>query len=467
MHLVNLTTYQLKRISILFIALIVYTNINAQDNSPYSRYGLGDILSGQNIVNRGLGGIAAAYSDFGIVGAPFNLNLINPASLGSVSNTKNFSNTIFDLGGEIDMRTLNSTVNTDKYKSANPVISYLQLGFPLSSKKMEKRGTSWGCSFGLRPITRINYKVEQAGRISNIDSTNTLYEGTGGMNQVNVSTGIKKTGKGNSKNEISIGFSTGYTFANKDYSTKLSLINDTVSYYKGNTEIKSRFGGMFLTAGLQYLIHVKNAGLLRFGAYANLKQNLNAKKTSINETFGYDANGAIIKIDSVSTISDAKGKVVIPATYGAGFTYNSKNQNWLFGADFEFTNWTSYKYYNETDKVANNWTLRAGVEYYPAKFNAANNKYLDYIKYRLGFYYGPDYIKLVDTRNSYAATIGATLPLTTPRYIQSRGEYVALNTSCEFGARGNRETVGLRENFVRINIGISMNARWFQKRSYD
>jgi hypothetical protein len=59
------------------------------------------------------------------------------------------------------------------------------------------------------------------------------------------------------------------------------------------------------------------------------------------------------------------------------------------------------------------------------------------------------------------------MPLTTPRFIQSRGEYVMLNTAIEVGARGNSSTLGLSENFFRVNIGISMNARWFQKRSYD
>jgi hypothetical protein len=59
------------------------------------------------------------------------------------------------------------------------------------------------------------------------------------------------------------------------------------------------------------------------------------------------------------------------------------------------------------------------------------------------------------------------MPLTTPRQIQNRGEYVALNTSVEIGTIGNAGTTGIKENSFRINFGISMNARWFQKRSYD
>ena len=40
----------------------------AQDNSPYSRYGLGDLHPNSNIYNRGMAGISAAFSDPRITG---------------------------------------------------------------------------------------------------------------------------------------------------------------------------------------------------------------------------------------------------------------------------------------------------------------------------------------------------------------------------------------------------------------
>ena len=467
MHLVKSTTDRLKRFFLLLIVALVTNTVYAQDNSPYSRYGLGDLMPGQNIVNRGMGGISAAYSDYGLIGSPFNLNFTNPASLGNISNTKNFSNTIFDLGGEVDIRTLKSTSTVDKYTSKNTLISYFQVGFPISTKKMEKNGKSWGLSFGLRPITKINYKIEENGRISNIDSINTKYEGSGGVNQLNISTGFRIIGKGKSKNEFNIGFSSGYTFGNRNYSTKISLINDSVAYNSSNTETQSRFGGVFINSGVQYTIHLINSSLLRLGAYANFQQSLNAVQNTMNETFGYNAYGEMVRIDSVYISNDEKGKLIIPLNYGAGFTYQSKNKRWLIGVDYECSKWNDYRYFDKTDKVANNWVIRAGAEYYPAKFNAASNTYWNYVKYRSGFYYGPDYIKFTEARNNFAVSAGASLPLTTPRYIQSRGEFVSLNTSIEIGAKGNKTSLGLRENYARINFGISMNARWFQKRSYD
>jgi hypothetical protein len=396
-----------------------------------------------------MGGISAGYSQ------NLNINFINPASLG------NFYNTIFELGAEVDIRSIKSTSNPGKYTSRNAVISYLQLGFPLSSKKMKKNGTNWGMSFGLRPVSRINYKIEDDRRLAGVDSLNTLYEGSGGLNQANFSTGIK-FGKDPNKNEFSLGVSTGYSFGTKDFSTRIILANDTVAYYKSNSEVQSRFGGMFVTAGLQYLARLPKEATFRLGAYANLQQTLKAKRSTINETFGYDGNGTAQTIDSVSITNDVEGKVIIPATYGAGLVYTAGNKHWLIGMDVEFSNWSAYRFYNEKENTNNSWVIRAGAEFSPADPNAPSRNYWSYVKYRAGFYFGPDYIKLKETRNNYAATLGASFPLTS-----KRAEFVLLNTSIEAGGRGNKQSFGVRENFMRINFGISMNAGWFRKRNYD
>ena len=76
------------------------------------------------------------------------------------------------------------------------------------------------------------------------------------------------------------------------------------------------------------------------------------------------------------------------------------------------TNWNSYRYYGQKDVVQNNWTMRTGGQYYPAKENTATRKYWSFVKYRAGFYYGPDYIKLNKNLTNYAGTIGASFPLT-------------------------------------------------------
>ncbi|RYY44308.1 MAG: hypothetical protein EOO06_18350, partial [Chitinophagaceae bacterium] len=154
MHLAKPTTAVLKRTLGLIAATSIASFSFAQENSPYSRYGIGDIAPNQNMVNRAMGGVSAGYSDYQ------SINFINPASLG------NLKSTVFDLGASIDVRNLKSNISPEKYKSVNTFISYLQIGFPIASQKFQRKGNSWGVSFGLRPVTRINYKVENFSRIS-------------------------------------------------------------------------------------------------------------------------------------------------------------------------------------------------------------------------------------------------------------------------------------------------------------
>src|SRR6187549_2424216 len=93
----------------------------AQENAPYSRYGLGDLYPQQHIASRGMGGITAAYAD------PQAVNTLNPASYGSIGLVT------YDFSLSIDDRTLRSTNPVNKYNSTNLLPSYLQLGVPLNT----------------------------------------------------------------------------------------------------------------------------------------------------------------------------------------------------------------------------------------------------------------------------------------------------------------------------------------------
>lgn len=445
MHSANLTTALNKRLlGLLFIVVISLPAI-AQENSPYSRYGLGDLVPHRNMLSRSMGGISTGYSDFQ------SLNLSNPAALGKLTST------IFDLGGEVDVRTLKSNISPDKYKSTNTLISYLQVGFPLSSPKMTRKGNSWGLSFGLKPLTRVNYKIENSKRLTGIDSISTLYEGSGGINQVNISTGVKL------KN-LYLGITGGYSFGSKNYSTKIRFINDSLVYYVSNSETQTQMKGFFAEAGAQYDIKTSKESMLRLGFTTSFKQKLSASKDNIDATISYDRNGEPYNLDTINLSNNVKANVLVPANYSLGFTYT--NNNWVVGADFDFAQWSDYRFYNQPDAVQNNWTFRAGAQYYPAKDNTPAKNYWSFVKYRAGFYYGPDYIKLNVNRPNYAVTLGAGLPLTSFQQLR-RGEYVTLNTGLEIGARGNKQSQSMREGLVRVSFGISMNARWFQKLKYD
>ena len=464
MHLANSTTAVVKKIALFTFLSFIYTFASAQENSPYSRYGMGDVVPSQNIVSRSMGGVTAGFIDsvgfipYNVLNGKLNfpsssINLSNPASLGSLNTT------IFDIGGEVDRRTLKNNNAPQKYTATNTLISYLQLGFPVTPKKMLAKGNYVNIAFGLRPVTRINYKIQADKNLIGIDSVNTLYEGTGGISQANFSTGIKI------KN-FSFGASTGYAFGNRQNSTKLSLKNsDSVRYMQSNTQADARFGGFFLTLGAQYGIRLKNNNVLRFGVFTNLQQNLKAKRDNINETFVYDNNGSTVSIDTVTYSVDQKGTIILPATYTAGFTYTTKH--WIIGADVDYAQWSKYRYFGAKDAVKNNSTVHIGAQYFPADPNTLSSKYWRFVKYRAGIYFGNDYVQLNNAnRSDYGLTLGASLPLTSFQRMRV-GEFVTLNTGLEFGQHGNKQSQSLREGIFRVNFGISMSASWFQKNKYN
>ena len=416
----------------------------AQENSPYSRYGIGNILPSGNILNRGMGGISAGFTDASTI------NTVNPATY------SNLILTTLDVGAEYDGRTIKSTNPIGSFKSNNAIISYLQFAFPLlnGNKKAIKNKTAWALTFGLRPISRINYKISSLGTISN-DSTNTIYEGNGGVNEAFIGSAIRI------KN-FSIGFNSGYLFGSKDYNTKLSISNDSSDYfYSDNKQTTTRFNGVFLNAGIQYAAKIKG-GFIRFGAYGNIRQQYNAKKDVTRETFSYDASsGAINKIDSIYENSGQTGKVQLPATYGAGFVF--EKEHILFGADFETTDWDTYRFFGEKDFVKNSWISKFGIQYFPSP--NGSSKYFNNVRYRAGFSFGNDYISVDNSMPLYTISIGGTFPLKL-RHSFYDYQYSNMNLSIEYGKRGNNNNT-IQENTFKVGVGFSLSDVWFRREKYQ
>lgn len=415
----------------------------AQENSPYSRYGTGNAVTQGNIANRGMGGISASLEDFA------SINTVNPASTGGLLYTT------LDIGVEYNGRNLKSKNPVGSFLSNNGIISYIQVGVPLltGNKKAYANKTSWTLTFGLKPISKINYKIESNTK-SPIDSVNTIYEGDGGVNEAYIGTAIKI------KN-FSFGFNTGYLFGEKDYSTRLRFYNDSVIYQKANYETKTHFGGMFLNAGVQYGIKIKG-GFFRIGLYGTLQKEFSATKDDIIETYTYTSAGAPTTLDSVKKILDQKGKIKLPATFGGGISL--EKDHFIFGLDYETTQWDNYRFYGQKDLVKNSWIAKAGIQYYPASVGSTG--YFNYVKYRAGFSIGSDNINVNNSLPIYNISIGGAFPLKLRRSYYDY-QISVMNIAFEYGKRGGKSN-NLTENIYKISIGFSLSdMNWFQRQKYQ
>lgn len=427
-----------KRINQLaLIGGILFTTAQAQNiNSPYSRYGLGDILPAQNILNRGMGGVSTAYSDFQ------SINFVNPASYGQLQSVT------YDFGVELDNLSILSRNPVRKFSNSSPIISYVNLGLPL------KKGGGWGLVFGLRPMTRVKYKILRK-EVLNTGSTNeniqTLFEGNGGSQQVYLGTGFRLR-------RFTIGINAGYLFGSKDFGTRRLFDNDTVIYSKSNSETKTNFGGIVLNGGIQYTAKLGSNMNLRMGVQGSLGRQINGTRSILRETFTFDVNSASLQIDSVFAQNDIKGKVKLPASYSAGLILEN-NGKWQLGVDYVTTQWSDYSFFGDKDQVRDNWEVKLGGQLIPS----GGKSYWSNVAYRIGVAYGQDYVTAGGDLPKWTIGVGAGLPM---RRVAYTNQFSIINIAAEFGQRGNANSI-VKENYFRVCLGLSMSDIWFIKRKYD
>jgi len=440
----------------------------AQDNSPYSRYGLGDLVPNTNVNSRAMGGVSAGYVDY------FSINYSNPAAFANFQARRQVSSkklesgrAIFDAGVQIDSRTLREPNSVGRFNASNMLFSHIMVGVPLRP--------NWGLSFGLRPVSRISYKISRFARLTDpntglpIDSSHTLNEGDGGTYLVSAGTGYKI--RFSDRHFLNLGISGGYMFGKKDYSNRLSILNDSISYNAGNFQTKTTFGNIHVDLGLQYTAILKRTDkqeiALTLGAFGNTQQKLNASQDVIRETYVYDETTGYVRLDSAYEQRDIKGKIIYPKNITAGFVLekNSTDRSkpsWLIGVDVVQQQWADYRFYGEKDPtLRNKKELRVGGQIRPV----FKNNYFSNVTYRAGFFVGTDYIQVDKKLPLFGVTAGFDLPV---RKFSRQAMYqeTKVNISLEYIRRGNNDNL-LKENMFRISAGFALSDLWFIKRKFD
>jgi len=439
-----------------FFLFVISLAAAAQDNSPYSRYGLGDQISKSNITTRGMGGISAGYADI------LSINFSNPASYSQFqtyveqrSKKINAGRVIFDAGIDIQNRRLIEPNTPNRFTSADVYFSYLSVGIPLRK--------NWGMSFGLRPLTRVSYLMNSFERLKDpitgnpIDSAVTQAEGSGGSYLPSIGTGF-------AIKNFSAGFNIGYLFGNRENKRLRSLINDTVLYYSSAHFNNYSFGGFYMDAGFQYKINLNKSTFLRLGVSGNWEQTINGNQDALVQTFTRGSAGEELQIDSVFKTDDTKGKVIYPASYKTGFVLQrtkTDGSGWLLGADYTQNKWSDFRFFGQQDSVQDNWMVNIGGQIIPRPQTA----YFSRVVYRFGFYTGPDYIKVNGELPQFGASFGMALPIGTYNRL-SPNQYSVLNIGLEYGKRGNDNNI-LKENIFRVSIGLNFTDLWFGKKKYD
>lgn len=410
-------------------------NAAAQDNSPYSRFGLGELSRSENAVNLGMGGVSQAFY------SAQSVNFLNPASYSGLQLTT------FDVALNGGVRRLTNTETNSR--AGFGTLSYLQLGIPLSKK--------WGMAFGLRPVSRVSYNIAEAEEKTFFDTLTVpvvhQYEGSGGLYQVFAGTGV---GIGN----FSIGVNVGYVFGNVYNSTKeLYPLSSTILPSRHSR--RNDYGSFFYNVGIQHTFHLSKDLELTLGATGSLEQKLKARRESMRETLYYDA--ASDEYDTQDTVfyeKGARGEIRYPQQFGGGIMLN-KVDKFMIGVDYTTAKWDNFRNYGQTDSTRNSWKLSVGGQFVP---NAtALTGYWNKVTYRLGGHLGKDFVSINgEDMNTRGFTIGLGLPV---RRMPFSYQFSQINAAFEVGTRGDVNIA--KETYYRLTIGFTLSDRWFIKTKYD
>jgi len=422
------------RSGLLIIILFFIVGLQAQTNinSPYSRFGLGDLAGkNTNTTLQGMGGISFGYAD------PTMINPANPASYASFDS----ATFIFEAGIFADFKTLKTTALSESgYFSS---LSYILLGFPITRW--------WRTSLGVLPFSKIGYDVKITVDVEGFSNVENSIEGDGGLNQVYWGNAFK-IGK-----NLRLGINATYIFGESRHRSVIDFV-DSLLILGTKTETRVRGSDFIFDYGAQYDIHISDKQQLTLGLiYAN-RFNMNVTRSYLATTiFNGQEGGVDVVRDTISYTPDQTGSVILPAKIGFGFTYKQIN-NWLVGADFEWQNWTDFGGFGVQDTLDNAWRIAVGGEFTPN--HTSLSTLFSRMTYRLGFRYNNTYLSFGDNQiNEFGISFGFNFPL--------RKTKTSLDLGLEVGKRGTTKNNPLQENFINFTFGVSINENWFNKRKYQ
>jgi hypothetical protein len=419
----------LKQTILLFVAFISL-NAEAQQGtaSPYSFYGIGELNFKGTVENQSMGGISM-FTD------SIHVNLLNPASLGKLKLTT------FTIGATHKISDLKTTENSENTSSST--FDYLVVGLPMGKLSM---------SFGLLPFTSVGYKTGFSD-YQNIQAGDGRFEGSGGVNKAFLAAGYSIN-----KN-LSLGVDLNYNFGKL---TKEAIVVTEAGASGGynNLEVnESRLSGLAVKFGATYNKMITEKLELMSGVTYSPEINLNSVNNETISTFKFNANGVpAIRDTQEYDVDNTKFKLPTKLTVGAGL---GEPKKWFAGIDYTSLGTSSLENINFSDT---NVTFKDASKiaiggFYIPKYNSLTS-YLSKVVYRTGFRYENTGMKIQNEDiNEFGISFGVGLPM--------GRKFSNINIGFEYGSKGTTNSNLVKENFFNINLSLSFNDKWFQKRKID
>lgn len=405
----------IKRYFVVILILISSVPSLAQSSSPFSRIGLGDLISTFSSRRVALGGLGAAIED-----ADF-ISTLNPASINKLSRVR------IEVGFNYNAIFLSDQNQSTYYGDAQ--FNGFTFAFPVY------RDYGVAAIIGLVPITEVGYKTVQ--KNTNPDAPRIMLEGNGGLSKIFVG------GSYSLPFNLSLGATFDYYFGNLDYksTTQFSSTDLTNAEYKKSLKPKGVGTSLgIISPDLSKYLVIKNISDITIGVSANILGNL--------KTDTLLSSISSISEDTI-TIGNVDIKVPIKINAGLAFKLNSK---YLFSIDYSTQAWSNYSIGDKKISELRNYSKYSlGFEYKPNK--ESGNSFWNQTALRCGASYEQtQYLVNNSGINSLLLSAGLSFPLSYENTI---------DISATYGFRKSSDASLFKENFVRLNFGLSLGDIWF------
>jgi len=406
---------------ILFLAQIT---ICAQNTSTYTRTGIGDMKYSYSARTLGMGhsGSALINNDY--------VEILNPASWSALSRTR------IEFSFTYDAVTLSNSSESNYFGDGD--FKGFTFGFPVSSVN------GIGIAFGIVPYSRINYQLEQYFEATpevNSSYTNT-YRGKGGLSKLFLG------GSYQLPFSLILGATLDYYVGNIKYTSTSEF--DNTSFLTSEYELSYANKGFGTTLGLispdfASMFNSESISNFRFAVSANIIGELTSDTLLISTSSS--------TVDTLG-IGETQMNVPIRILTGTSITFSN---SYTLALDYYFQLWSEY---NFDDKYSSNLKdlhrVSLGFEYRPVRVPGLS--FLELIMLRAGLSYEMSQYKFNNTDiNQFGVFGGFSLPLSPEN---------SIDFGIEYSIRGTTENNLTKENFLRINLGISFGDLWFETYEY-
>ncbi len=427
------------------------TTIWSQDlgNSPYSRIGFGDLFPEGFSHQLGTGGTGASFS------YPFFINNINPA-LSSLNRI-----TILDVGVIGQVRQVED--NQSSFQDFGATLGHLAISFPVAR--------NWTSVIGISPYSSVRFENTFKLPVENSDfMTDVTFRSSGGLSKVYLTNAIELLGGKNNirrdtlRNRLSLGLRINYFFGSTiDESISSLDRGNAVSTQNLNFYRRDQFNDFVFEPGISYTMRMKNDFKFHAGFVYLIGTDFDGERlTSVNRSFLDPIIDNSFDIDTVS--ESTKQNITFPSRLQLGLSLEKTDKRsglakWVLSADVATQDWSEFSNFDNVDTLGQSYMAALGFQWTPDLASVRKGFWRRSV-YRAGFRFDRTALRFNNEAiDDISFSLGTSIPFGRSR--------TNLNLAAQFGSRGTLDKNLVREQYVKLSLGITIGDTWFIKPKYD